>query len=535
MITAPRRAGVVLAVLTVALTTVAASDGEHLDAASEVTAITRPDDPVILAGSQLGPRLLGTAVDRVVAFRWTGGAFDAVPVQVDERVEVAFSEVRRLYRADLESVTSLLYVDQQTGATGTEFDDDPTLDPNDQVVLMARDAGQLKPAGAVPPAVRATSGLKLTIRDPLFAGSVGYLYLYASTAAQPPVQETTGVTYDFELTGIDDYDDYGFTRPRTYDNNLERSLVRTPSYSTLFSNRWLRDELRIGPGARPDLIDREKVLFGPGDCRRTVTTFNYTGGGAFVANKVGPVRAIRSYLGANSGIITQRDHFFYDGREQVVTNLRVHEIPGVLSLLDLAAPARGMDYVSRTNTGVTGVETVDGRPGSRPQDNPALDWDMFTGDQGSIIRSSRVFTDIAVPAGAEPVAGEGIRVRSYYEDDDGSDGTQPTDRCDDESAGGFPLPRDDADGDALGTSGIWIQPQPPAPPGKLEDRLPCTDPLRDVGRPGNPYPDCDRRWDLRLTTNLSYEAPGVAVTPADAQLITDRATTALQTTVAAAS
>jgi len=53
-----------------------------------------------------------------------------------------------------------------------------------------------------------------------------------------------------------------------------------------------------------------------------------------VTSKVRPVRVIRSYLGANSGPNTQRTHIFYDRREDIVTNLRVHSIPSIMDFFD---------------------------------------------------------------------------------------------------------------------------------------------------------------------------------------------------------
>ena len=50
----------------------------------------------------------------------------------------------------------------------------------------------------------------------------------------------------------------------------------------------------------------------------------------FIANKVGPVRAIRSQIGANSGTITQREMHLYEQREDQITYVRVHTIPGVM-------------------------------------------------------------------------------------------------------------------------------------------------------------------------------------------------------------
>ena len=60
---------------------------------------------------------------------------------------------------------------------------------------------------------------------------------------------------------------------------------------------------------------------------RSEDTFN-DAEGAFIANKSGPVRAIRSYIGANSGPLTVRQHVFYERREDITTYLRVHAIPG---------------------------------------------------------------------------------------------------------------------------------------------------------------------------------------------------------------
>ena len=56
------------------------------------------------------------------------------------------------------------------------------------------------------------------------------------------------------------------------------------------------------------------------------------------------MRAIRSYIGANSGPLTQRDHIFYARREDIRTFLRVHAIPGVLDFFDYSSAAIGMTY-----------------------------------------------------------------------------------------------------------------------------------------------------------------------------------------------
>jgi len=152
------------------------------------------------------------------------------------------------------------------------------------------------------------------------------------------------VTYQFTLLAG--------TYPTNYNlgkgPNPENSIISNAWYRTHFSDRWIRDELNIYAGGAGglDILDRHKDMFGPGVCNRTENTFS-DGEGAFIANKDGPVRAIRSYLGANSGPITQRDHFFYERRQDMLTHLRVHPIPGLIDLYDYSTNAIGMVYFNR--------------------------------------------------------------------------------------------------------------------------------------------------------------------------------------------
>ena len=108
----------------------------------------------------------------------------------------------------------------------------------------------------------------------------------------------------------------------------------------------------------PDILDRNKALFAPGVCGRSEDTFD-DAEGAFLANINGPVRAIRSYIGANSGPYTERTHIFYAQREDIVTDLRVHPIPGVMSFFDYSNAAIGMQYTNDRN--LAGVP-IDGVP-----------------------------------------------------------------------------------------------------------------------------------------------------------------------------
>ena len=70
-------------------------------------------------------------------------------------------------------------------------------------------------------------------------------------------------------------------------------------------------------------------------------------------NISGPVRAIRSYLGANSYLYTVNTHLFYPDREDLVTDVRGHAgLPGYGSADDYMTGTTGLTYSDPVNTGV---------------------------------------------------------------------------------------------------------------------------------------------------------------------------------------
>src|SRR5690606_12213495 len=81
--------------------------------------------------------------------------------------------------------------------------------------------------------------------------------------------------------------------------------------------------------------------------------------GTYVAVRNGPVRAIRSYMGANSGPYVQRDHIYYAEREDNTVHLRVHPMTDLYTWTDYSEDAVGMTYRDFKNQG--GVP-VDGQP-----------------------------------------------------------------------------------------------------------------------------------------------------------------------------
>ena len=181
---------------------------------------------------------------------------------------------------------------------------------------------------------------------------------------RPPAKSY--VDYDFSLDSGDYKTTYDFTDYRQQQarsgppHNPENSTVSTPFYSEHLLARWIADELRLKKGNAPnaDILDGDKAQVSRG-CGRYEGTFS-RGGGGFIANKSGPVRAIRSYIGANSGTYTQRDDIFYERQQDTITYLRVHAgIAQISQFLDYSANAIGMTY--RNSAYPAGV-TIDGVP-----------------------------------------------------------------------------------------------------------------------------------------------------------------------------
>jgi hypothetical protein len=135
---------------------------------------------------------------------------------------------------------------------------------------------------------------------------------------------------------------------------------------------------------------------------------NNPGEGAFILNLSGPVRAIRSYLGANSYLYTANTHFFYPDREDLVTDVRGHAgLPGYGSADDYVTGTSGLRYSDPKNTGIV----IDGTPDAvtpigYTTGSPApVSWQMVSGGQGSVVTVRTLDTDIS-----------GLNVTTVYQD-----------------------------------------------------------------------------------------------------------------------
>lgn len=421
----------------------AALAGAALPGPASAAAPSRPDDPVVLTGADL-PTLTGAAPGRVVAFRWKRG-WRQVPVQVDER---ALIDLGHAYDSGPVGVTQLTYTDP-----GTFVGPDPVagLDGNDEVAMMGGDAGSKAASPKEPAGVLPGSGVEVRLLDPLGGGSVSFLYLFRGSGSLDPSAGRHYLAYDFHL----DSGDYRTTYGLGAGPNPENSTITTPYYSRHFSDRWIDDglQIRAGAGAGVDILDRHKSMFAPGSCGRSEDTFS-AGEGAFIVNRSGPVRAIRTYIGANSGPYTERQHLFYRRSEQIRTFLRVHAIPSILDFFDYSPAASGMAYRNPLNT--AGV-AIDGVPEAPTAGAPL--WEQASGPQGSLSILNTLEADFATS------------VTSYYLDDS----TPPVTQC-------------TGDGAAYGSSGSYIT-----------SSIPNTDPRLGTAN------------SLTSTRDLFFDPPGSGV------------------------
>jgi hypothetical protein len=411
----------------------------------QISTLTRPIDPVVVTGAQV-PGLQGAVPGQLVGFRWVlDVGWQQVPVQVDEKKNV---DLGVAYHKAANGVVVPAYAD---AGTWVGADADATFDADDELAFMARDAGGLPPEFSEPPGVERFSGVDIRVTDPTVADVVGHLYVFRSTTLSPGAGQQY-VSYSFSLTS----GDYKTTYKYDDGPNPENTRITTAAYQRHFTDRWAEDELKITTAGATgvDILDRHKVRFGPGICQRSEDTFD-DAEGAFLTNRAGPVRAIRSYIGANSGPNTVRTHVFYDRREDVITDLRVHAIPAIMDFYDYSPAATGMTYANPSNAALT----IDGIPDAATAG--AIPWEKVDGAPGAVVMSNQIATNLPLT----PTA--------WWEDNK----TNPTAQCTGDAA-------------AYGSSGPYINTQ-----------IACTDPQASAGSCTN---------TLRGLRSLSYLPPGVS-------------------------
>lgn len=360
----------------------------------------------------------------IAAFRWTTRGWREVPVQVDQRFPYFLANGRSTFSFYSGTDEELTYAWNPDGHdTGEEAwrkvfgqcdaryarslaevnaalkagwlnlgpqekasaylhamtDPVPTLDDDDEIAVMARDAGAMAPAGTAAPK-GATDGQVVGLVDPLDPSAQRYVYLFLrdggssyswrnspyvamrrAADANEWVDRYTWAPDDPRKIGTSNHS-YGPNLPgsvcrtspandggiTTADGTARKSTdrvprdtmtVSTPTYQLHARGRWLVDGLRVTrPGTThdygPDLVARWKgrAFQQSPDSSISVVGFedeqvNWEVNSALLGWRAGPVRAIREVWGADSGTNVTKTETYYRDADVFAYHVRVHPIP----------------------------------------------------------------------------------------------------------------------------------------------------------------------------------------------------------------
>lgn len=383
---------------------------------AQTSTLNRPNDPVVLTGAQL-TTFAALQPNQIVGFKFVNGTWTQIPIQVDERalLDIVTPYGALAAQAGYPPSPSNPKVTFYTDATtNTGADPTTTFDSDDELVFMAKDAGG-QSDGSTPQGVVAGTCQEIMITDPL--DGIGYVYLFHNGGS---LQQGAGVSYVTYTSNLSSTAGFPVNSNIT---NVENTVITTAKYSWKFSAEWVSDEFKLIIGNNVNLLDRYKNFFADGNCIRHEDAFS-AAQNAYITVKAGPIRVIRSYMGAVSGPLTQRTHWFYEGRQDIATDLRVHNIVSIIDAFDYNSNANGMVY--RNNLNATGV-TINGQPDVVTLG--AIQWEQVSGSQGTISILHRNVTNMVTPTDGN--------FTSYYDDNSAS----PASNC-------------TGDGQAWGTSGV---------------------------------------------------------------------------------
>lgn len=402
------------------------------------------------------------APERIVAFRWSGSSWEEVPVQVDERFPYFLANARSSfstysgtdyelayewdvenwkkvagdcsagYPQSIEEVDSLIaagvitVAPSETKAAYLGAVQDPVaeLDDDDEVVVMASDAGGKAPLGAEAPAGADSQRQEIALTDPLNPAGTSFIYLFTRDAGSSFNATNGYVGYQRDLNADEYIDRYSLRRddPETlavsntgYGPNLPGTVCRTAEYSGYpavpdgtprqstdrfprdgvtvstdsyqwrATGRWMVRNMHVSKPNQagvygPDLIDRWKgrAFQQSPDSTISLVGFedeqvNWEANSALLGERFGPVRAIRETWGADSGTnVTKRETFYRDAVTYTYY-LRVHPIPpdGIYTSWDYNAHTavkyfnvlkpEGVD-IDGVNDDIGNIDSVPNRP-----------------------------------------------------------------------------------------------------------------------------------------------------------------------------
>ena len=298
--------------------------------------------------------LVGTAPGDVVAFRWLRGAGRRCPC----RSTSARGRPQQVYNGTASGLTEL---DLHRPGDVHRARPGPDVDADDEIAFMGSMAGSRRRRAAAPPASSPARARRSGSRDAVGDPTAAYVYLFRQTGGARPGRGAQ--LRQLRLRpGLRATTRRPTSSPRARTPRTRRSRRRpTPSTSPTAGSTTAADHGRRAPRRRHPRPPQGPVR--PGNCVRSEDTFD-AGEGAFIVNKSGPVRAMRAYIGANSGPYTERLHIFYARREDITTVPARPRDPGRHGLLRLQPRGERDDLPQQPQPG--GV-TIDGVP-----DTPVL-------------------------------------------------------------------------------------------------------------------------------------------------------------------
>ena len=324
------------------------------------TAVSRPHDPIILAGSNFSA-FANVLLDELVLYRYQAGQWQPIPFQIDE-------------------------VDE-AGNYVTEFNG--RLGANDELVFMNADSGAWADPDEWVSDIVALQHPRylITITDPLTPDAVSWVYLYRSTTL-PRSQDGAYVNWNNEMqqaTAV------SYTLAFDPDNFLGiASLALNNQPQTIIDRQKLRLEGSIF--FQNFAYDEETIL-----------TSDFVDDARLTLPITGPVRAI----GSND---LQQAAFY---GHQATLSLML-DIPSLVTVnhlrlsLDLANPTdSGLAPVTYYDDRLAAGVPVDGQPDTVPE-QPLAAWQQIDGSYGSFVS----LLDLSVGSG---------QPGTYYLDDDTED------------------------------------------------------------------------------------------------------------------
>lgn len=380
--------------------------GEHLQmATAEKTAVSRPQDPVIITTNAF-PAFNNAPIPELALLVYQNNSWQAVPFQIDE-----------------------------VSITGTYvLSEDGLLDSNDELVFMGADAGEMISPTVWPNDFQSQLNPRyaITITDPLSPTNMAWAYLYRSTTLTRTAESYVA------------WDETGQALTA-----VSYTLSFSPSQFIGLSNMTLN-------GQPVDILDRQKIraevevlVFGN---PVSTTVFNEETILEFLTQTftvtlpvAGPVRAI----GGNE----TQNFAFYGAKAEFAVAFPLEDIPilpfpptvahfNYIQLsMDLNDPATsGMSPTSYYNNNGVNVP-VDGTP-DVVGNTPPLAWSQIDGALGGWVAIQVI----------DPAAGT---LTNYYKDDDTLD---PNDTGDGRSYGDAGFRIDEPNGTVAISQTLYILP-----------------------------------------------------------------------------